>query len=173
MTEVLSMIIISVAICISMVAFFAVMKVLFPGRVEKTRVVAEEMPGRAFTIGLVNTIFFGAIALAFAALDSAVGSELPSTLAILVLILPGAGIVLGLVGVVQLVGERLSPQNTGFKRTVWGTLLLILACVLPIIGWFLLFPYIALLGLGAFIVGFFHRRRQPDVLTTEPPEHEK
>jgi hypothetical protein len=57
----------------------------------------------------------------------------------------------------ELVGERLAPAQTALRRTLWGTLALGLGSALPFAGWFLLLPYAALTGLGAFIVGFFWR----------------
>jgi hypothetical protein len=31
------------------------------------------------------------------------------------------------------------------------------ACALPVVGWFLLFPYVGFVGIGAFILGLFQR----------------
>jgi hypothetical protein len=38
-----------------------------------------------------------------------------------------------------------------------GTLILSLACGLPFVGWFLLLPYILIIGVGAAILGFFQK----------------
>jgi hypothetical protein len=32
-----------------------------------------------------------------------------------------------------------------------------LPCALPLAGWFLILPYAGLMGIGAFILGFFQR----------------
>ena len=63
----------------------------------------------------------------------------------------------GLAGMVNLVGERIMPEHSSLKKTVWGTVLLTFACALPFVGWFLLLPYVAFLGFGAVILGFFQR----------------
>ncbi len=150
---------------LSLVAFFVVVSALFPRRVGRTRAVAGAMPGRAFAVGAVNALFFGAIILVLLAIMSQVSRGGP--LLNVVLGLPafflaaamGAGVSFGWAGVVQLVGERLAPAQNEVRRTAWGALALGLGCALPFVGWFGLLPYASLLGLGAFIISFFHRER--------------
>jgi hypothetical protein len=140
-----------------LVAFVATLVALFPRRLAQTRAAADAMPGRAFTIGLINGLFFSALILAFSAVADRVGNELPRIPAVLLLALVGLGVSFGLAAVAELVGERLRPQTAGLVRITWGTLSLSLACSLPFVGWFLLLPYAACLGLGAFIISLFHR----------------
>lgn len=144
-----------------LVAYVAVLGALFPRRLSQTRAVADTLPGRAFVVGLINVGFFGAVILAFSALADWAGNELPRLPALLLLALVCAGLSLGLAAVAELVGERLRPQTSGLTRTTWGALTLSLACTLPFVGWFLLLPYAACLGLGAFILGLFHRPAPP------------
>lgn len=144
---------------LSLAAFFVVMSVLFPHRVDRTRLVADLMPGRALAVGVVNFLFFSAIAGAFVALGQWTRFGLLGIPALFFLVVLAIGILFGLTGVVQLVGERLASPTSAVRRTVWGALALGWACLLPFVGWFGLLPYAGLLGLGAFIVSFFYRER--------------
>jgi hypothetical protein len=157
MQEVLRIILIIIAFNIGLVAYFLALRSLFPKRVAKTRSVADLMPGRSFAVGLVNFLFFGTLAFILISLSDKVGDFgkvilfLPAFICLTIL---GVGFSLGLCGLAELVGERLAPAQTAFRRTLWGTLTLSLGASLPFVGWFLLLPYSGLVGLGAFIVGF-------------------
>lgn len=156
---------------LGLVAYFLTLAALFPRRAAKTRAVADLMPGRSFAVGLVNFLFFGAITFALFTLSNNIGSGVVKAIialpALFFLAVLGAGLSFGLTGMVQLVGERLAPTQTSFRRTLWGALALSLGASLPFVGWFLLLPYAGLLGLGAFIVAFFWKEQsaeaaQPD-----------
>jgi hypothetical protein len=148
---------------LSLAAFFVTLSALFPRRVGQTRLVADAMPGRAFAVGLVNGLFLGAIVFVLLALAGQVGHDLlraalmiPALFFSAVL---GVGVSFGLAGMVRLVGGRLTPAQSDLRQTIWGVLALSLGCSLPLVGWFGLLPYASLLGLGAFIIGFFFRER--------------
>ena len=146
---------------LSLVAFMTVMRALFPARLAAVRALAGAAPGRAFLVGFVNFVFFGGFALALLALSSRGGDGLLRVLlgvpAFFFLAVLAAGLSFGLSGMAQLVGLRLLPESADLRQTIWGALALGLACLLPFLGWFLLLPYAALLGLGAFILGLFSR----------------
>jgi hypothetical protein len=162
MIELISGIILAVLISISLVAFFIVLNVFFPGRISRARQAAQNSPGRCLLLGVVNLTFFGAISLAFFALSSWLG-EVPflQVIGLIFLIIPSLAVVFGLAGLVEMVGERLVPDKSAMMRTTWGALALTLACALPFVGWFALLPYLALLGLGAFIFSLTNRREPP------------
>lgn len=158
--ELLNLVVALLLLTIGLVAFFLALRVLFPRRIAKTRAIAELMPGRALAVGIVNALFFGVIAvilLSIADKAGSVGRPILSIPALLFLGLLGLGFSCGLCALAELVGERLAPAQTAFKRTLWGTLALSLGSAVPFVGWFLLLPYAALVGLGAFIVSFFWR----------------
>ena len=152
MDEGLTLLILVLAGIPTLVAFFVVLEVLFPHVVESTRQVAEETAARSFALGLVNGLFLGAVALALFALGESVGSDLFGLLGLLVLALLALGITFGLVGMVQLIGTRLAPGGSSLRRTLLGAVALVLAILTPFVGWFGLFPYVALRGLGGFVV---------------------
>lgn len=135
-------------------AFFIVLGALFPVRIGRTRAAAAAAPGRAFVIGLVNLVFFAAVAAALVALAQWTHIQLltlPALAVAAVLIIAG---VFGLAGVVEVVGERLLPQAAGARRSGLGGLVLAWACALPYVGWFGLLPYVLSLGVGALILSF-------------------
>jgi len=147
----------AVGVSLSLVAFFAVLWAFFPNRLARVEAVVNGMPGRSFTVGLVNLVFFGAVMLVmFSLADRFRGGGLRAVGGIF-LVLLSIGVSFGLAGVVQVVGGRLRDPASSLVRTAWGTVLLTLGCGLPFIGWFGLLPYAASLGLGAFILSFFSR----------------
>jgi len=162
MIEIVGLILIVLAVLASLIAFFIVVKALFPNRVERARYHAHSTPGKTFMVGLVNFVFFAAVALAFFGLADAVGVQLLQMLALLILVIPALGIVIGLGGIVVMTGERLAPEMVDHRRTGLGALALSLACALPFVGWFGLFPYLCLLALGASILSLFRRRVEAD-----------
>ena len=141
---------------LGLTAFFLVLSALFPERVARTRSAAEAYGGRSLVIGLVNLVFFGAIMLASFALNEQVGGGVLAIPGLGALALLTVGVVFGLAGVIRLLGERLAPGQPAVRRTAYGTLALAWAAATPFIGWFLLLPYAAALGLGAFVLSFFY-----------------
>jgi hypothetical protein len=157
MNDVARLIGILAVLSVSLAAFCVVVAALFPHRVTRTHTLAGSMPGRAFLVGLVNFLFFAALALGFMALGEWSRVELFNLPALLFAGILGVGLSFGLAGVVRLVGARLVPEPLGVRQTVWGALALGWACGLPFLGWFGLLPYTGLLGLGAFIISLFYR----------------
>jgi len=160
MNEILTISLAVIVLTINLVPFFIVFGALFPARTAKTIEVAARLPGRSFVIGMVNFIFFLVLALALFSL-----SERADGLLKVILVLPALVITVilsimlsfGLGSLAALVGERIAPTQPTWLRTLWGTLLLGLGSSVPLLGWFLLLPYAAWVGMGAFIIGFFQR----------------
>jgi hypothetical protein len=168
--ELLNLVLALILLSIGLVAFFLALRVLFPRRIARTRMVAELMPGRALAVGVVNGLFFGILAFILLSIANNLGDfgRIVLTLPALLFIgLLSLGLSFGLGGMAELVGERLAPAQTAFRRTLWGTLALTIGSAVPFVGWFLLLPYAALVGLGAFIVGFFWREQ---VQPPAPPQ---
>jgi hypothetical protein len=153
----LNLILGTLGVALSLVAFFAVIGALFPNRLAQAEAVVEMMPGRAFTVGLVNLVFFGAVMLVLFSLAERFQGGGLRALGSIFLVALSVGVSFGLAAVVEVLGARIRDQAAGLMRTAWGTILLALACALPFIGWFGLLPYVASLGLGGFILSFFSR----------------
>ena len=77
--------------------------------------------------------------------------------AIVITVLLSIALAFGLGTLANLIGERLFPTQSGWKRICWGTLLLGVGGSVPFPGWFLLLPYAAWVGLGAFLLGLFQK----------------
>jgi hypothetical protein len=164
MSDILRLLIAILLLTIGLVAYFLVMNALFTPRIERTKILAQSMPVRAAGVGLVNFVFFAVIATVLLSVAETAGPILRGILIIpAVVILAALAFVLslGLVAMSNLMGERIFPSFSSWKQTLWGTVCLSLACALPFVGWFLLLPYVGCVGIGAVILGFLQRARQP------------
>jgi len=160
MTDILRLFFIIILLTIGLAAYFLVLTALFANRVTKAQRIINQMPGRAIGVGLVNFLFFGVIAMVLFSVAENTSGAIKVILTMPALLISALLTILlsfGLAGMANVVGERILPEHSSLKKTVWGTVLLSFACALPFIGWFLLLPYVALLGFGAVILGFFQR----------------
>ena len=135
-------------------------KVLFADRVTKAQRLINQMRGRAIGVGLVNFLFFGVIAMILLSVAENIEGAIKVILTIPALLIAALMTIIlsfGLAGMVNVVGERILPEYSSLKKSIWGTVLLTFACALPFVGWFLLLPYVVFLGFGAVILGFFQR----------------
>ena len=162
MSDIVHLFFIILLVIVGMVAYFLVINALFGGRVTRIRSAAQSMPGRSLGVGFVNFLFFAVIALALLSVAENMGPFLRGILtipALLILAFLAIILSLGLAGMTTLVGERLFPDLPAWTQTLWGTVCVSLACALPFVGWFLLFPYISFVGIGAVILGLIQREK--------------
>ena len=152
---------------VSLIALFFGFRFLFPRVVERSRLAADRAPGRSFAVGLVNFLFFGAVGLGFAAISDGVGANVFLFPATVILAALSLGILVGLAGIVLMLGERMIPEGNPRRQIFWGSTVIILASLTPFIGWFIFFPYVGLVGLGGFIIGWFRRNRGPSLDETQ------
>lgn len=160
MDQLLRVVIVFILLVLSLFGFFTVMNILFPKRVSKTRNMLQQTPGRSFWIGLVNVLFLLPISLLLFSLGDITTGPLKVIITVPALFLLAVLLGLasfGLLSIVNMVGDQVMPDQTLLKRTFWSTLLLSLACALPFVGWFLLLPYILIIGVGAVILGFIQK----------------
>lgn len=161
MSDMLRIFFVILILTLGFVAYFLAASALFPQRVAKTKMIGINMPGRSFGIGLVNFSFFSVIAIILISISDKIGNGFFKGVVIFpaLIILASIAIVLtfGLTGIASQVGERIIPDAILWKQTAAGTICLCFACSLPFVGWFLLFPYIGFVGIGAFILGIFQR----------------
>ncbi len=152
------MIVVALLGVVCLAALFLVLGVLFPTAVERTRRSAETALGRSFLIGLVNFIFVVAIGLGLGALGRSLGTGVFGVIVILLAIALILVLTFGLAGMAEVVGDRLTPDRGRVRRTGWGTAALALGCLTPYVGWFGLLPFVALAGIGAFVLGWYMNR---------------
>jgi hypothetical protein len=162
MTDILRTTLFILLLTITLAAYFLVIGALFPNRVTKTQSIINLTPGRSFGLGMVNFLFFGLIAFVMLSLAENTGSFVKGILtipALLILAFLSALLSLGLTATVHHLAERIFPDMPTWKRNLWSAVILCIACALPIVGWFLLLPYVAFAGIGATILGFFQRNQ--------------
>ena len=162
MSNIVRLLLIIILMTIGLVSYFLVVNALFPQRAAKTKSMVQSMPARSFGIGVVNFVFFAVIAVVLFSVAENAGPFIKGILTIpAIIILASLTIVLsiGLAGMSNLIGERIFPDLSEWKQTLWGTVCLSLACGLPFVGWFLLFPYVGFAGIGAVILGYFQREK--------------
>jgi hypothetical protein len=170
-STVLTWLLIAVAFVVALPALWLLARGLWPEKVEKQRLVAGRGLLKSFLIGLAPLI--GGIFLI------TIISKIPKMGALSVLV-GGALLAWGFVGaggIAALVGERLWPQVEPWRQTKHGGLTLICCALLPVVGWAVLLPLLAILGWGINVRTWFLRAEKPadatvvsrDLLSPEMP----
>jgi hypothetical protein len=149
MSEPIALIILPLA-AVSLVVLFVVMGALFPGQIADVKSKSSDMPGRSFLLGLINVVFLSVIVAALSG-----GGNFVQIVALVIFAILMVGLAFGLAGMAPLIGERLMPDSTRIRQASWGSALMVVASLTPLVGWFLLFPYLSFRGLGAFVLSLF------------------
>lgn len=160
MNDIFRLFFIIVLLTLSFTSYFLVIGALFTNRVTKTQNVINQTPGRSFGLGMVNFLFFGAIAFVLLSIAESTRPFIKGLLtipALLILTFLIALSSIGLTGVVKVLSERIFPDLTSWKQIVWGSVVLCFACALPFVGWFLLIPFISFISIGATILGMVQK----------------
>jgi hypothetical protein len=154
-STVLVWLLIALAIIVALPALWLLYRALWPASAELGRDVAKEGMLKIFLLGLIPTVlgFFVVLILANAIRNGALAVFF-------------AGIFLtwgflGAGGIATLVGERLWPQyeNEPWRQTQRGGIVLVCSALLPLIGWILILPLIAILGWGINLKTVLARRK--------------
>lgn len=148
-STVLIWLLVAVAFVVALPALWLLARGLWPEKVERQRVVAGRGLFRCFLIGL-GPLIAGVILIA-------VLSKLPQMGALAVLV-GGALIAWGFMGaggIAALIGERLWPQIEPWRQTKHGGLTIMCCALLPIVGWAVLLPLIAIIGWGINVRTWF------------------
>jgi len=156
--ETLLIIILSALSLVTLVAAFLFIRGLFPLRVQKVQATMESNWKRSFWIGLANTVLISILVFGLGSLGNNVPLFFVPTFVIYGAFL--IGLLFGLTAFVQILGDRLFADAAPVKKDVRAGAVLLLACLLPFVGWFLLFPYVLSLGVGAVIITLFQRERK-------------
>jgi hypothetical protein len=117
---------------------------------------------KPFLIGLANAVFFILVASLLFNFARNQLSGLPAGFVAFVAlaILATLGILesIGLSGFSFWLEERISGDDHTLATSLKSTLLLVLACMAPFVGWFLLTPFVIATSLGAGIQIVFRRK---------------
>ena len=148
-------------------AILILITVLMPSYVKRAQGVMHKWPGRSFLLGLVNFVFFFAIALLVNV--NFVPIKLVGALSLLV-ILPIL-LTIGLLIAAATAGDRLWQQIASkpaalIGAVVLGIPLVGLTLLVPILGW-IAFLGVVCTGLGASIIAPFQRKRAQTEEATE------
>lgn len=146
---------------VSLISMLAALHLLLPTAVERARLKLAGSLSKAFLLGLVYLLFFGALGFILFWLGRQVGSLLAGILAFLALLIAVAleiSALNGLAALASLLGERIGEAKNPFLSDLRGGLLLVLACLTPYIGWYIFTPFVLCVGLGASVLALFQRK---------------
>lgn len=153
MAEGLQLITIILITGVTLAALLVLLPALLPERVARAQQIAQNSPGRAFVIGLVNFLFFGVLIAIFSQ-----GAQLGGLIAATILLALMMVTAVGLAAINQIVQGRLYSGDVSVKVGLKTAVLLIAAGLVPLLGWFFLTPVLLLISLGAGIMTLVRRK---------------
>jgi hypothetical protein len=150
-STVLTWLLIAIGFVIALPALWLLTQALWPTKADQLRTVTER--------GLLKPALLGLLPLLIGILLVTVLSKLPK-LGALAALTGGLLIAWGLIGasgIASLIGERLWPQHSPWQQVKFGGLTLVCCALLPVVGWFVLLPLIAVTGAGLHLRTWFLR----------------
>ena len=142
---------------IALVASLIFIRGLFPVRVDRVRQTLENHWKRSFWIGLLNTILITIFVLGLGSLANNAPIFFIPAFGIYGALL--IGLLFGLAAFVNYLGNRLFPDQPPVKKEIRAGAVFLLASLLPVVGWFLLFPYGVSLAVGGVVITVFQKRQ--------------
>lgn len=125
----------------------------------------------AVKLGLFKCFLLGLVPLAGSIVLIMILSKLPKMGALAVLVggvIIAAGFI-GAGGIAALIGERLWPNAEAWRQTKHGGMVLVFCALLPVVGWAVLLPLIAVLGWGIGLRAWFLKAPQPAPASSAAP----
>ncbi len=156
--ETFYIILLSILALITLGASFIFFRGLFPARVSKIQTTMEDNWKRSFWIGLLNTVLITIFVFGFGSLGNGRPIFYIPAMAIYGAFL--IGLLFGLTAFVQILGERLFLDLDPVQRDIKAGAVFLLTSLLPFVGWFLLFPYVISLSVGAVVINLFQERKK-------------
>jgi hypothetical protein len=154
-STVLVWLLVAVGFVVALPALWVLARGLWPEGVGRFRRVAE--------MGLIKSFLVGLGPLVVGIVLIAVIAKLPKMGALAALV--GGGLLawglIGAGGVAALVGERLWPSAEPWRQMKHGGLTLVCCALLPVVGWFVLLPLMAVIGGGIQVRAWF--LKEPEV----------
>jgi hypothetical protein len=154
-STVLVWLLVAVGFVVALPALWVLARGLWPEGVGRFRRVAE--------MGLIKSFLVGLGPLVVGIVLIAVIAKLPKMGALAALV--GGGLLawglIGAGGVAALVGERLWPSSEPWRQVKHGGLTLVCCALLPVVGWFVLLPLMAVIGGGIQVRAWF--LKEPEV----------
>ena len=159
--QTLSVILLAIFSLIALIASLLMIRGLFPAQVDRVRQTLENHWKRSFWIGLLNTVLISIFVLGLGAIGNSAPIFFVPTFGIYGAFL--IGLLFGLAAFVRVLGDRLYPDQGSVKKDIRGGTVFLLASLLPFVGWFLLFPYVISLAVGAVVITLFQNRKNKKV----------
>jgi hypothetical protein len=167
MTDVYIVVFTLIGILLSLPALLVALNLLLPKVATNAATRLEKTPGRSFVLGVPVTMAF----LLWIAITSQVPfGPIRATAFLAGLAGMGLGTV-GAAGMARLLGERLSPlsgPSSSLTNLVRGALVYELACLFPIVGWFLFIPLAGVMVMGAAVFGILGWLPRPQIQQSTP-----
>ena len=164
MERVITILIFGIILIVPCTALLLLTKAIFPKLSENSQSAISNSIWRSFLVGVVNSLFLGAILLLSIFLVQRVKLPalffLPGILAVGSFII---GTVVGLGSVSVMVGERMLGDHNPIQQQVRAGILIFLAFLTPFVGWYIFFPFVFLTGFGGFVTAFFQAMRERKV----------
>lgn len=148
-STVLVWLLVAVGFVVALPALWVLARGLWPEGVGRFRRVAER--------GLIKSFLVGLGPLGVGIVLIAVLSKVPK-MGALAALAGGLLMMWGLIGaggVASLVGERLWPSAEPWRQVKHGGLTLVCCALLPVVGWFVLLPVMAVIGGGIQVRAWF------------------
>lgn len=145
---------------VSQWAMYLAFGFLFRRRSVTAQAIVERSTGTAVYIGLITVLLMSVVGFAIYAIPNPLTKLVGLTILMSMLGLAG----LGGSGIARLIAERIRNEDTGIQALpalVRGSLYLTLACLLPLLGWFLIAPGLLVVGAGAGVQAIFMRNPSP------------
>ncbi len=165
-STVLVWLLVAIGFVVALPALWLLGRGLWPHKIQKQRTAADR--------GLFACFFLGLIPGGILVLLVAILSKVPQMGAVSVLF---GGLILtwgflGAGGIAALIGERLWPHLTSsqpWRQTMRGGFILTGSALLPVVGWVVLLPLIAILGWGIHLRSWFIKEEALPSAATLPP----
>ncbi len=162
--ETFAVLLLSILSLITLIASFVFTRGLFPRKVDLIQAALENHWKRSFWLGLVNTVFITILVLGLGAMGN--GNQVFYIPAFAIYAVFLIGLLFGLTAFIQLLGGRLFPERNPVQRDIRAGVVFLLTALLPAVGWFLLFPYVIFLAIGAVVLTLF-RKNPPAAIADE------
>lgn len=156
--DVFAIVAILFGVCLSAWALVLGMALLFPSRASRAETVSENAPWKTFLVGLLVTLVGVTLSSGFLKSPEPGGKLIGFILLMAILSVA----MLGLTGPAALIGQRMRPMEpdiSKFRALARGAGLLVVAGLLPWVGWFVFAPLLLMFCTGAGLMALFQRKQ--------------
>jgi len=162
LSEVISMILIVLVGGGALATLLVVLVLLQPGVTGQCKIAIEKDTRRSFWLGLVNLLFFLALAAFMMGASATLVPWLQAAMTVFAVAIVATLVMvamLGLGGMVLLLAERTGKASTLLIGLIRSAVLLVAGALAPFVGWWLFAPVVLILGLGSGILVLFRRKK--------------